>query len=465
MEAACKGWPVPNGTPDPACGERPERATRPSTPIPLFPPSSPPLLLPPLLFFPFPFLTFSSPALLTPPRQKRSAPTSTDPKLKIAYQKMNDRIYTATGFARPAIIVTRRKGGHQGEVVGQTGLSASLVTSVAATSAYLAPLIVPRVYKELRREMPWLWCLPRPHRSLSPHVGAKGFTDGCAWDTRALGSALYALKKLPLPSPIVLVVAPEPFDVRAWWRSPHHAYAYASTERLYFDETGARPMVLYDAAGCTMQLVPKCRVRVDVEDASWTPPGAHVDLVVLTLDGRHLNTVVFHKTHSHAEFERKAARHFGRALDHLDRERPVILALSGGGTRAAIVAHTSLRLLVRRRMPPHAITACSGGAWGVVLYAQVGDRLGFAHLVRNGKLIEASSAAQTVGIMVAHDLFGRRVDMIIHIIRALINVHFEWKALVHKMLFGDGPAMTWDALLANLPSITSFVGFSTGIIG
>tara|TARA_B110000046_G_scaffold104757_1_gene112124 strand:+ start:1284 stop:1928 length:645 start_codon:yes stop_codon:yes gene_type:complete len=207
-----------------------------------------------------------------------------------------------------------------------------------------------------------------------------------------------------------------------------------------------------------------CRVRADSWQPEWLVAGARVDLIVLTLDGRHLNTVVFHQTPSYLAFEAAAVRHFSSAISSLDESRPVILALSGGGTRAAVVAHTTLRVLERRRIAPCAIAACSGGAWGLVLYAQVGDRLGFAHLVRNGTMVEALSYGQRIGMAITYDVLGSHIETVLHTLRALIRMDFDWKRLVQTMLFGDRAPMTWSALFARLPTRTSFVAMSSGIV-
>jgi hypothetical protein len=376
---------------------------------------------------------------------------------------MNERTIAATGFAQPIIVASHRKCREHGEVIGYIGQNASLLTAVAGTSAYLAPLIVPCVYRELKREMPWLWCYPRPHVSLSPRIGMCGFTDGCAWDARALGTALYALKKARLPNPVILVIAPEPFDIHDWWRPSAQTLNFAAKEGLYFENMDDAKIV-YQTSGCTMVSCSNCRIRIDAPNPSWLTPGAQVDLVVLTLDGRHLNTLEFHKTHSFSVFERKAVRHFTHALARLDPSKQVVLALSGGGTRAAIVAHTALRLLVRNNMEPRAITACSGGAWGVVLYAQVGDQLGLAHLLRHGHIVYPSSKASKLGIMILNDVLHRRIDMLVHIIRALVHMKFDWKMLIQKMLFGHEPPMTWRMLFAALPTATYFVGFPGGVL-
>tara|TARA_B110001450_G_C17522443_1_gene441164 strand:- start:394 stop:726 length:333 start_codon:yes stop_codon:yes gene_type:complete len=79
-------------------------------------------------------------------------------------------------------------------------------------------------------------------------------------------------------------------------------------------------------------------------------------------------------------------------------------------------------------------------------------------------MIYPSSNASKLGVMIVNDVLRRGIDMIIHIIRALIHMKFDWKMLIQRMLFGHGPPMTWRMLFAALPTATYFVGFPGGVL-
>lgn len=370
-------------------------------------------------------------------------------------------------YAKPILIVCRRedKKHREGRIVGFASRGVSLLTAISATSAYFAPLVDQRMFKRLCRKMPWLWFYPRPHITLAPQANNARFTDGCVWDPRALGCALYTHKLMPsLCNLIILVVAPDPIDVFEWFQPRRRSSDVLDIrEMLYFDDMEAHH-VAYKRGRCLMSVCKNCRVRTDVWCPEWLIVGARVDLIVLTLDGRELNTVVFNQTPSYSVYEEMAMYHFTRAIANINASRPLILALSGGGTRAAIVGHAVLRVLKQHNIPPRAITACSGGAWGLVIYAQIGDRSGFTHLVRHGNMIVSKSHPQRMASAVMHYVLGGRVETIVNIYRALSNMQFEWKRLIRTMLFGAEPVMTWSELFARLPDKTNTVVMPSGIM-
>ena len=246
---------------------------------------------------------------------------------------------------------------------------------------------------------PWLFFYRRAHRALAPNLADLRLTDGCLWDRSALGSALYAQSLLRTGGrPLILVVSPSMVEAERWWCAP-------TTE---FDEmphfAGAyRRRTLYEARGCRLELLEGCRVRPTAWCARWTSTAKVVDVALLCLDSDHLSTLVFHATPSFALFERDALYHMERALPLLPPDVAVHVALSGGGTRAAVAGHTAPPLGAARA-PPHSIAACSGG--GPVVYACVGDRSGLGFLVRNGPRLTRASYAARVLMAIANDALG-----------------------------------------------------------
>lgn len=364
-------------------------------------------------------------------------------------------------YADPAILYFRR-GWLAGQCTKQTP-AVSLVAALAGTSAFFGPLADETVHRHLRRRLLWLWLYPKPHKSLAPPIGRKRMIDGCLWDTHALGTALQLRQRLGIPSTRLLVVASYPVDVQTWWRPRTGAYDPLRFEEDAYFEGACDPRVLYKSGRCTLLFVEACVVSKR-SSGRWTFDRSTVDLYVIIMDGSHLNTIVYHATPKYALHEFEATFHFHRAFAQIDPEQNWIVAFSGGGTRAALTTHSALRILVRNKVNVRALSACSGGAWGIVVHARTGDRAGLASMTRHASDLDRASLRTRLTMAIVHDMIGARGETFMLTASALRTVHFDWTLFVRRLLFGDETPWSWSELLERLPPSIEMIAMPIGVL-
>lgn len=334
--------------------------------------------------------------------------------------------------------------------------------AAAATSAYFGPLAdySMRLFLNAKFMMMHnflLWCndgsaTSRMHH-LAPLCRLHGdikarMSDGGLWDFSAICGSIWGLKqeRCLLGRPLVIVLTSERFAESDWWAETRAEKMVS--EACLFD--GA-PRVEWTRGTGTerAEYFIDCKLCKKVSTIPDWIQDCYVDVLLVTVSGANLNTLVFNKRDQWDSYE-KVADGFSQTLlrdprvRRVTRQRRVALAVSGGGARSAILGCAFMRALKTMRITPSVISGCSGGAWAIIMhFARCDDNIvDTFHRNVSDAVSMSEDRREQIGILRAMHS-PETLETLMFVLPLLKKMQYEWQNISRRLLWGSTQPNEW----------------------